>query len=420
MPADRKHLKTDLCVIGGGPAGLFAAITALCNGSEAVLIEQNTVACRKLMYTGGKRCNFTHIGSIPEFVRAYDFCGRFLRHSLHEFSPEHLRQYFAEQGLASKVEKDGCVFPVTDRAGDVARILTMHGRQLGVNFLYDKKVTSIEKDGDIFVVNTNLQTVTAPTVIIATGGVTWPFTGSTGDGYKFAQAFGHTIIQPRSALAPLITAEHWPGKLAGVSVPLVTIKTVLPGGSKKRASGSLMFTKQGIGGSAPFDLSRFLTDFLPARNEPIAINVDLMTEYQQIELENRIIELCAQQPKKELAGVLAQFLPRSLMLNLCQQASPAKNILAGNLSKELRRQIVKLLKELPLSITAAAPVADATVTRGGIDTSEIDPRTMASKLCKNLFFAGEVINADGPCGGFNLQIAFSTGYLAGKSVANRS
>ncbi|MDD5459617.1 MAG: NAD(P)/FAD-dependent oxidoreductase [Phycisphaerae bacterium] len=416
---DKRIIKTDVCIIGAGPAGLFAAITAAESGAKPVVVEKNTTACRKLMYTGGKRCNFTHTGSVDDFIKAYDTFGRFLRPALHEFSADDLRNYFAKQGLAAKVEKDGCVFPVTDRASDVVRILTSHARRLGINFLYDKEVQAIEKDGDNFEVNTGAARIDTAAVIIAAGGMTWPFTGSTGDGYKFAASLGHSIIEPKASLVPLVTAEKWPGTISGVSVPNVVIRTKL-GKRKICVCGALIFTGEGIGGFAAFDLSRFITDFLPDYENPVKIVIDLLPEFDVNDLENQIISLCSEHPKKELAGVLAEFLPRSLMLNLCQQINPSQTVLAGSLTKETRKQIVKLLKELPLSIVATRPIADATVTRGGVSTSEIDPKTMESKLCKGLFFAGEVINADGPCGGFNLQIAFSTGYLAGKKAAQIS
>lgn len=416
MSTEKKRIKTNLCIIGAGPAGLFAAITAAETGAKTTIIERNTTACRKLLYTGGKRCNFTHTGSIDQFIKAYDSFGRFLRHCLHEFSADDLRNYFAAQGLAAKVEKDGSVFPITDRAGDVARTLVSHARRLGVNFLYDREVLSMEKVKEEFVINTKTEIITANSAIIATGGMSWPFTGSTGDGYKFARSFGHSIIEPKASLVPLISAEKWPASLAGVSVPNVTIKTKLPSNRKIGVSGAMVFTSEGIGGFAAFDLSRFITDFLPADDDPIKVVIDFLPAYELKELDTLIISLCSKHPKKELAGVLVELLPRSLMLSLCQQIGPSQTVLAGELTKELRKKIVRSLKEMPLSIAATRPIADATVTRGGICTSQIDPKTMESKLCKGLFFAGETINADGPCGGFNLQIAFSTGHLAGKTA----
>ena len=410
------NMKTDVCIIGAGPAGLLASIFSAQSGAKTVIVEHNTTACRKLLHTGGSRCNLTHMGSVEEFVRSYGPFGRFLKHSLYEFSADDLRQYFAQQMLETKVEKDGCVFPVTDRASDVARVLVNHARELSVRFLYGKEVRSIEKDHDGFVAIVNREKISAQAIIIATGGVTWPFTGSTGDGYKFAKAFGHNIVEPKACHTPLRTAETWPSQLGGVGIRNVVIKAKILN-RKVQASGPLIFTSNGIGGPAVLDLSRLITDYLPGYDNPIKITIDMMPEYEIEQLDRQIISLCSEHPKKALAGVLARWLPASLMLNLCKQINPSQTILAGTLQKSRRKQLVRMLKHLPLSVVATCPIAEATVTRGGICTAEVNPRTMESKLCPGLFFAGEVINADGPCGGFNLQIAFSTGSLAGKMAA---
>jgi predicted Rossmann fold flavoprotein len=253
-------------------------------------------------------------------------------------------------------------------------------------------------------------------VIVATGGVTWPHTGSAGDGYKFAQAFGHIIVEPKACLTRLITTESWPGQLAGVGVGNVVITAKIDN-RKLSASGPMMFTHDGIGGPAVFDISRFVTDFLPSDAQPIKITIDMLPAYEVQELDREIISLCAKNPQKELAGVLAGFIPHSLASYIAHELNPSATILAGQLQKRQRRQLVDALKKLPLSVEATGPIAEATVTRGGVSADEINPKTMESKLCSGLFFAGEVINVDGPCGGFNLQIAFSTGCLAGKMAA---
>ena len=411
-------MKTDVCIIGAGAAGLFAAIFAAADGAETIVVERNTIVCRKLLHTGRGRCNLTHTGSVEDFIRTYGQSGRFLRHSLHEFSADDLRQYFAQHGLQTKVEKQGCVFPVTDRASDVSRVLFDHARKLPIRFLYGKRTQSIEKDQNGFVVLANGEKISAQAVIIATGGVTWPFTGSDGDGYNFAKALGHTIVEPRASLTPLITAQNWPKQLSGIGLQNVIIKAKVSN-RKISTSGALMFTHNGIGGPAVFDFSRLITDFL-SDDSPIEITIDVMPEYKLEQLDKEIIRLCAEHPKKDIAGALVEFLPRALMLSLCKQLDPSKTILAGTLSKNQRKQLVNMFKKLPISITAAGPLAEATVTRGGINIEEIDSKTMESKLCPGLFFAGEVINVDGPCGGFNLQIAFSTGHLAGKIAAQHS
>jgi predicted Rossmann fold flavoprotein len=411
-------METDVCITGAGPAGLLASIFSAQRGAKTVILERNTTACRKLLYTGGGRCNLTHTGPVEEFVRSYGPFGRFLRHSLYEFSADDLRQYFSQQRLDTKAEKDGCVFPVTERASDVARVLVNHARKLSVRILYGREVQSIEKDQDGFVTLVNTEKISSQAIIIATGGITWPFTGSTGDGYKFAKAFGHTIAEPKACLAPLVTAETWPGHLGGVGIRDVVIKAKILNRKAVQSSGPLIFTSNGIGGPAVLNLSRLITDYLPNYDNPIKITIDMMPEYDIEQLDRQLIRLCSENPKKMLAGVLGRWLPRALMLKLCKQINPSETILAGSLQKRQRKELVRMLKHLPLSIAATCPIGEATVTRGGICLAEINPRTMESKLYPGLFFAGEVINADGPCGGFNLQIAFSTGSLAGKTAAD--
>jgi len=395
---------------------LMASISATKAGAETILVEGNSSAGRKLLRTGRTRCNLTHTGSVDDFIKAYGPFGRFLRHSLHELSPDDLRRYFARHKLEMKVEKDGCVFPVTDRASDVLRILVEDARDLSVRFLYGWPVQGITKEQAGFMLLSNARKITANAVIIATGGVTWPHTGSTGDGYRFAQAFGHTIVEPKPCLVPLVTVETWPAQLAGLGVPYVVI-TAQVSRRKLRSAGAMMFTHDGIGGPAIFDLSRLIADFLPASGDPVNICVDLIPQCQTQQLDSSIISLCSDNPRKELAGALAELLPRALLLKLCALADAPAAIVASQLQKAQRRQLVAIIKRLPLSIKAAHPIAEATVTRGGVSTDEIDPTTMESRLCPGLFFAGEVINVDGPSGGYNLQIAFSTGALAGKTAA---
>lgn len=412
-------MKTDVCIIGAGPAGLCAAIFAAEAGAKALIIERNTAACRKLLRTGRGRCNLTHTGSVEDFVKAYGPYGRFLKHSLYEFSADDLRQYFARRGLQTKPEKDGCIFPDTDRAGDVARVLLDHAQMVSVRFLYGRTVRRLEGKPDGFLAVTDKDSVLAKAVIIATGGVTWPATGSTGDGYRFAGSFGHTIVAPRASLTPLVTAQTWPGSLAGVGVPQVIIKAKVAN-RRLSASDPLMFTDSGIGGPAALDLSRLITDFLPDYANPIKATIDLMPQYQIDRLDKEIVSLCSQHPKKTAAATLAKLLPRSLVSSLFSQVDLSETILAGQLPRARRMQLVRMLKELSLSIVDTGPIAQATVTRGGVSIEEIDPKTMESRLCPGLFLAGEVINADGPCGGYNLQIAFSTGHLAGKAAAQKS
>ncbi|MFA5553320.1 MAG: NAD(P)/FAD-dependent oxidoreductase [Phycisphaerae bacterium] len=409
-------METDVCIIGAGPAGLFASIFAAKSGAKTVIVEKNTSAGRKLLITGGGRCNLTHHCSVDDFVKAYGKCGRFLRHSLYEFSADGLINYFAERGLRMKIEKDGCVFPVSERAADVAKVLIDHTKELSIRFLYDKKVAGIKKISEGFEIAAGTHKIEAKKVIIATGGLSWPLTGSTGDGFVFAKYLGHKIVEPKASLCTLVTAQTRLHQLKGVSLNNIVIKTSA-GNKKVSIAGPLVFTDSGIGGPCVLEISRFITDFLPNEKSPVKITIDLLPEYEFKKLDEKIISICAHQPKKELANVLAEFLPKALVSNICSELNIPSQLQAGQLTKKHRLELIRIIKELPLYISATGPIGEATVTRGGVCLSEINSKTMESKLCPGLYFCGEVINADGPCGGYNLQIAFSTGHLAGRAAA---
>jgi predicted Rossmann fold flavoprotein len=409
-------MQTDICIIGAGPAGVFASIFAAQSGAKVLIIERNTSACRKLLRTGRTRCNITHTGSVRDFIKAYDHSGRFLRHCLYEFSAEDLRNYFAERGLKTKAQKNGCVFPATDRATDIAWVLLEDAEECSVRFMYGGRVRTIQRQKDDFMITTDKDKISASVVIIATGGLSWPFTGSTGDGYELAKSFGHTIVDPKAALCPLLTAEAWPGKLQGVGAPDVVIRAKIKD-RKFNVRGALMFTENGIGGPAVFDLSRLITDYLPDYNNPVQVTVDLLPKYDSSQFDKEIVSICSKHPKKTVVATVARFITKSLALQLCKLIDLPQSHLCSQLTKTQRGELVRLLKSLPLSIVASAPIDEATITCGGVSTDDIDPETMESRICRGLYFAGEIIDVDGPCGGYNLQIAFSTGRLAGLSAA---
>lgn len=413
-------MRTNVCIIGAGPAGLMASINCASanaehpKGTETAVFETNTTAGRKLLLTGGGRCNLTHTGTPDEIIRSIGPKGRFLSYCLHKFPPERTRQFFSKLGLDSIVEPDGCVFPVTDRAEDVRDCLINRAKDLGVRFFFDKPVKSITRQGNPFEIHTNKEVIVAEKVIIATGGLSFPQTGSTGDGYKFARELGHTIVEPKASLVPLVTRETWPGQIAGTAVPNVKISARIDN-KKISTAGALVFTDNGIGGPAVWDMSRHLTDFLPAR-KPLEIFIDLVPAMNETEFEAYLLDLFAKYPTKIIVNVLFDLVPKKIAGFLCRRAGVAETT-ASQLKKEHRRKIIQLLKKLPLSIKGTHPIAEAIVTRGGVSTSEIDTKTMESKICPNLFFAGEIIDADGPCGGFSLQICWSTGALAGSEAA---
>ncbi len=409
-------MNTDICVIGAGPAGLMAAIGAVSERISVTVLEANRAAGRKLLVTGGGRCNLTHGATIDEFVRAFGDAGRFLRHSLHEVSPEAIRAFFHDRGLATVVEPDGCVFPAEGRAPDVLRILQNEVERSGVRLLCDSPVTDVTLQDDGFAVTTPARVVAARRLIVATGGLSWPGTGSTGDGYRFASALGHAVIAPKAALVPLVSRETWPGDLAGVA--LSDVRICLAATPRKTvSSGAIVFTQDGLGGPAAQDMSRLLADELAGGGRTIGLQIDLMPSVPETELDGQLQQQLTANARKTVSNALADLVPRRLASTLCKLAGCDGDTPAGQIRKETRRALLTLLKALPLHVTGTRPIAEATVTRGGVDRRQIDPKTMGSKLCAGLFFAGEVIDVDGPCGGYNLQMCFSTGTLAGRAAA---
>jgi len=409
-------MRAEVCVIGAGPAGLMGAIFAAQAGARTMVIETNATAGRKLLLTGGGRCNFTHQATGEETAREFGPKGRFLRYSLHKFPPAKSQQFFRRHGLESKVDQAGCVFPVSDRAGDVRDILSAEAKRLGVRFTFSTKVMAVTRHGEHFAISSARQVILAEKVIVATGGLALPDTGSTGDGYRFAGQMGHTVVQPRPSLVPLVTLESWPGDLAGTSLENVKISTNV---AKKKiiVTGAMLFTHDGIGGPAALQLSRFVTDFLPNERNPLKISIDLVTDISEAELEKMILKQASDHPKKAVVNVSVEFVPRRVSHVLCAQFDLAANLPANQLSKDLRIKLLHLLKAVPLSIVRTRPIAEAMVTCGGVDVTEVEPKTMESKICPGLFFAGEILDVDGPCGGYNLQMCWSTGALAGLSAA---
>jgi hypothetical protein len=407
-------IETDICIIGAGPAGMMAACFAAAGSKKVVIVESNTTAGRKLLLTGRGRCNLTHTGTIDEFIRAYKPFDRFVRHCIHEFSPANLRKFFAHRGLETVEENSGCVFPKSRKSGDVKRILLDELKKLNVRILYGTKVRSIKKHDETFVILSEKFKISSRSIIISTGGVSWPQTGSTGDGYRFAQSFGHIIIEPRACLVPVVTAEKSCSSLAGIGVKNARISCTIDG-RKISAAGPMIFTRNGIGGPAVFDLSRTVADRLHKSKKNPAVSIDLLPDIKSDELDKKFAAHLTQNAGQTAVSILAQFLPRALARQLCIE-NHLEKINAGQVNKNMRKNLVGKLKNFPLSIVSTEPIERATVTRGGVDTAQIEPESMQSKLCSGLFFAGEVINVDGPCGGYNLQFAFSSGFLAGKSA----
>ena len=411
-------MQNDLCVIGAGPAGMMAAIAAGQEGASVCVLEKNAGPGRKLRMTGGGRCNLTHAGSIDDFVKACQPYGHTLKPAFYTFSPEETPAFFHQRGLKTYTDPSGCVFPVSEQAGDVCRVLVEQMHRSGVAVICDRPLGTVEQAGDLFVVTAGNERYSCRAIIVATGGKSWPQTGSTGDGCRVAEQFGHSIIPPVGILCPMIARESWPGDLQGLSLPHVVIRLKERAKSKaKTFSGEIVFTGDGIGGPAVFDVSRIAAELLN-HQEAVEVTIDFLPELHREELSQRLIERCAANPKKEIAGVLSEWFPKRLAVFLQHSSCGSQPVPASGFLKQQRQKLIEAIKAMPLTLIRNGSLEKATVTRGGVSHNEIDPHTMESRLCKGLFFAGEVIDIDGPCGGYNLQIAFSTGVLAGKSAAH--
>jgi hypothetical protein len=413
-------IETDVCIIGAGAAGLMAACTAAAGGKNVVVAESNSAAGRKLLLTGGGRCNLTHThtgahtNSIDEFIREYKPFDKFVRHCIHTFPPQKLRDFFAQRGLETIAEQNGCVFPKTNRSSDVCRILTEEfKKKTNVKFFYGTKINSIKKTDNFFTIESDKFTISAKSLILATGGVSWPQTGSDGSGYKFAKSLGHKIIAPKACLVPLITTDFSHRKhrdeppknsLAGVGVQNILISGKIAD-KKITSCGAMIFTHTGIGGPAVLDFSRAACEHL----QNLKISLDFLPNISVELLDSELAKLFADNQNKTAGSVLCRFLPKALAERIAEDKS-------GQIDKKTRKALVGKLKSFPLTIIGPEPIEKATITRGGVDTSEIDSKTMESKICRGLFFGGEIINVDAPCGGYNLQFAFSSGFLAGTQL----
>ncbi|MHB9025053.1 MAG: BaiN/RdsA family NAD(P)/FAD-dependent oxidoreductase [Armatimonadota bacterium] len=401
-------------VIGGGASGLMAAGTAAQRGKEVLLLERNRQLGRKLRIAGKGRCNFTNDADIDDLLANIPGNPRFLRHALYQFDSRAAIEFFANLGVPSKVERGGRVFPVSDDADDIANALERFCRNAGVTIQTQVTARRLQvRDGKVFGVETDTgKLLPAGKVILATGGASYPGTGSRGDGYRMAAEVGHSIIPIRPSLVPMETEERWPAEAKGLSLRNVILTAYTPRGKQVYTElGEMLLTHFGVSGPLILTASRHLPDLPGSRLE-----IDLKPGLDEEELDARILRDFEQFRRKHFANALDDLLPRSLIPIIVQLSEIPAATPVFALTRQQRRRLVRLLKHLSLTISKARPFSEAIVTAGGISTREIDTRTMESKIVSGLFFTGEVIDVDGYTGGFNLQIAWSTGRLAGESV----
>ena len=403
-------------VIGGGAAGLLAAITAAENGASVTLLEKNEKLGKKIYITGKGRCNVTNACTPEQFRQKVVKNPRFLYSALDAFSPADMMEKLEKLGCPVKVERGERVFPVSEKASDVTRALEKELHRLRVMVRLNTEVDSIAvRDGAVAgVVLKNGDTLPADRVIMATGGQSYPTTGSTGDGFRWLAALGHTVFPPLPSLIPLTADAGWVKALQGLS--LKNVRLTLKSGKKTLFTdiGEMLFTHFGISGPLVLSASAYVTEMSP---EDFTLTLDLKPGLTEEQLEQRILRDLDASGKKQLRNLLLGLFPSRLAEEMPALCGIRPETLCCDVSREMRRKLVMQTKALALPVTGTRPLAEAVVTRGGASVKEIDPRTMESKLIPGLYVTGELLDVDAMTGGFNLQIAFSTGYLAGSSAA---
>ena len=408
----------DVIVIGAGAAGLVAAAEAAERGRRTLLVEKNRRPGVKILMSGGTRCNLTHATDKWGIIRAYGEQGDFLHSALAALSPADLVAMIEAEGVPTKTEETGKIFPVSNRATDVQGALLRRLTRSGAELALSEPVTSIERASAGFVVRTSLRELTAEKLIVTVGGQSYPGSGTRGDGYAWAAAFRHTIVPPRPALVPLTTNEKWVHELSGVTVPDVGLSVAVGGcglrSKPQQTRGSFLFTHFGLSGPAVLDISRGVT--VLANPSAAQLLCDFLPDLPSDRLNDDLRQAAATDGKRPIAALLSEKLPRRLIDALLIRAGINPELRGAELSKAARGSLVSALKSTAIPLTGTRGFAKAEVTAGGVSLDEIDSRTMQSKLVPGLYFAGEILDLDGPIGGYNFQAAFSTGVLAGRSV----
>ncbi len=403
----------DGIVIGGGPAGLFAAITAARAGCRVLVLERNDRLGKKLLITGKGRCNVTNNCSAQEVLQNVPKNGRFLYSAMAACPPASVMEFFEKGGCALKTERGNRVFPVSDRAVSVLECLQKELRRLNVEIRTGRAKKILAEDGQVTGVLTDSESILAKWVILATGGLSYPTTGSTGDGYAMAQALGHTVTATEGSLVPLETAEEDAPDMQGLSLRNVGVKLINEKGKViYKDFGELLFTHFGVSGPTVLSASAHLKG-------NCRLVLDLKPALDEGKLDSRILRDLEMYKNRSMENALTDLLPRSMIPVVLRRLDIDPAMQANSLNKQQRRALVELLKNFSLEITGKRPVAEAIITSGGIRVSEIDPKTMASKLVEGLYFAGEIIDCDAYTGGFNLQIAWATAYAAGMGVNHK-
>lgn len=407
-----------IIVIGAGAAGLIAAGEAARLGAQVTLVERMKRPGRKLSITGAGRCNLTNQDPVEDFVSKFGRTGKFLRQAFDRFFADDLVEFLRSLGVPTTVEQGGRIFPASGKAMDVVDALTRLAAKEGVVTRTGSRVSGLMVEKQRVVGVQTEEMIPAEAVIIATGGLSYPATGCTGDGYRLAEQVGHTIVPVRPALVPIETAGDTAPRLQGLSLRNVSATVLVNGRKKAEEFGEMLFTHYGLSGPIILRMSRLIVDFVQDRKQ-VAVSVDLKPALNDDRLDARLLRDIEEHGKRRYKSLLKGLLPSKLISVCIELTAIPEDKPVSQLSANERDRLRTWLKDFRFEVTGHGPWEEAIITAGGVSTKEIDPRTMASRLIEGLYFAGEAIDIDGATGGYNLQAAFSTGWLAGHSAGDR-
>ncbi len=408
-----ERLNSELAVIGGGPAGLLCAITAARRGVDVVLLEPNEKLGKKLRITGKGRCNLTNNCDTKALMANIPGDGRFLYSAFSRFGPAEVMAFFEENGLPLKTERGNRVFPVSDRADDVAELLARLAKKSGVRVLRTAAKDVLVSDGAVCGVTTGEGTLFCRAAAICTGGLSYPLTGSTGAGYRMAEKLGHTVTPRRPSLVPLVSDDEFCAELQGFAPKNVTLSAYEDGKLIYKELGEMLFTHFGVSGPLVLSASAKMRRMGEAEYK---LRIDFKPGLDEKKLDLRLLRDFEKYSNREFRNALGDLAARSMIPVLVRLSGIPEDKPVREITREERRRLLELFKAFPVSVRGFRPIEEAIVTAGGVSTREVNPRTMESKLVRGLYFAGEVLDLDAYTGGFNLQIAWSTGYVAGQSV----
>ena len=408
-------MSEEIIVIGGGAAGMLAALSAAERGAAVTLLERNPKLGRKIYITGKGRCNVTNDCTVEEALASVPRNSRFLFSAMTRFPPREVMAYFEKLGVPLKTERGNRVFPVSDKAADIIDALLLALRRSGVSIVEDRATDLVFRDGKVERVMGEHGSYPCKAVVLATGGVSYPLTGSTGDGYDFAAQVGHTIVEPKASLVALTSPDPDCPAMQGLSLRNVAIKVR---GKKPKPiyteQGELLFTHFGLSGPLILRASAHMRNF---DKERYTVSIDLKPALDEGKLDQRLVRELQENPNRDFGNLLGTLVPRLMIPVLIRRTGIPSNTKGHSITKEQRRALLELLKNFTVDISGTRPVSEAIITSGGVKVGEVDPHSMASKKAEGLFFAGEILDVDAYTGGFNLQIAWCTGKAAGEGAA---